>query len=75
MYVQDRLRQASGRVWQLLQAGGHFYVCGDAGGMATAVQQALLDIIAEHQVCILAGRCDDCRHSSSAPRNLPGMCL
>jgi len=50
VYVQDRLRQASDRIWQLLEAGAHFYVCGDAGGMAPAVQAALLDVIAEHQV-------------------------
>jgi sulfite reductase (NADPH) flavoprotein alpha-component len=50
VYVQDRLREAGARVWELLQRGAHFYVCGDAGGMAPAVQEALLDIIAQHQV-------------------------
>ena len=46
VYVQDRLREAGARVWRLLQGGAHFYVCGDAGGMAPAVQEALLDVIA-----------------------------
>lgn len=50
VYVQDRLRQAGARVWELLQGGAHFFVCGDAGSMAPAVQEALLDIIAHHQV-------------------------
>ena len=50
LYVQDRVRQAGGRVWELLQGGAHFYVCGDAGGMAPAVQEALLDVVQQHQV-------------------------
>jgi sulfite reductase (NADPH) flavoprotein alpha-component len=45
VYVQQRLREAGDTVWQLLQAGGHFYVCGDAGSMAGAVEAALLEII------------------------------
>ncbi len=49
MYVQDRLREEGDRVWQLLQPGAHFCVCGDAGGMAPAVQEALLDTIAAKQ--------------------------
>jgi sulfite reductase (NADPH) flavoprotein alpha-component len=48
VYVQQRLREAGAEVWALLQAGGHFYVCGDAGSMAGAVEVALLDIIAQH---------------------------
>ena len=50
VYVQDRLREAGVRVWRLLQGGAHFYVCGDAGGMAPAVQEALLDVIADNLV-------------------------
>lgn len=48
VYVQQRLREAGAEVWRLLEAGGHFYVCGDAGSMAGAVETALLDIIAQH---------------------------
>ena len=50
VYVQDRLREAGARVWRLLQGGAHFYVCGDAGSMAPAVQDALLDVMAANLV-------------------------
>lgn len=49
VYVQQRLKEASDAVWELLEVGGHFYVCGDAGSMAGAVEVALLDIIQHHQ--------------------------
>lgn len=52
MYVQDRLRESGGLVWRLLQRGAHFYVCGDAAHMAGSVEEALLEIIAQHQVRI-----------------------
>lgn len=60
MYVQQRLREAGDQVWELLERGGHFYVCGDAGSMAGAVEEALLDIITQHgvhmpAVCVVAG--------------------
>lgn len=45
MYVQDRLAESADLVWRLLQQGAHFYVCGDAGSMAGAVEAALLRII------------------------------
>lgn len=48
--MQDRLRQSADKVWPLLEAGAHFYVCGDAAHMAAAVEEALLDIITESQV-------------------------
>jgi sulfite reductase (NADPH) flavoprotein alpha-component len=48
VYVQQRLREAGDEVWRLLEAGAHFYVCGDAGSMAGAVEVALLDIISAH---------------------------
>jgi sulfite reductase (NADPH) flavoprotein alpha-component len=51
VYVQHRLAQTGQQVWELLQQGGHFYVCGDAGSMAGAVEEALLDIIQQHQPC------------------------
>ena len=50
MYVQDRLRETGDSVWQLLEIGAHIYVCGDAAGMAPAVEEALLVIIEAHQV-------------------------
>lgn len=46
VYVQDRLRGAADAVWDALHAhGSHFYVCGDAGSMAGAVEEALLAVI------------------------------
>lgn len=48
IYVQDRLREAGLELYQWLEAGAHFYVCGDANQMAKDVQETLLDVIAEH---------------------------
>ena len=48
IYVQDRLRQQGAQVWQWLQQGGHFYVCGDASRMAKDVDTVLRDVVAEH---------------------------
>ena len=50
VYVQNRLREAAQMVWEALELGGHFYVCGDAASMAGAVEEALLNIITDHQV-------------------------
>lgn len=50
VYVQNRLAETGQQVWDLLQQGAHFYVCGDAAHMATAVEEALLDIICQYQV-------------------------
>lgn len=47
VYVQNHLSESGSLVWELLQQGGHFYVCGDAGSMAGAVEQALLQLISE----------------------------
>ena len=41
VYVQDRMRAAAADLWQWLQDGGHFYVCGDASRMAKDVDTAL----------------------------------
>ena len=46
VYVQDRLLEHGREVYQWLQAGAHFYVCGDAKSMAASVQLALQQIIA-----------------------------
>lgn len=48
IYVQDRLREAGQEIYQWLEAGAHFYVCGDANKMAKDVQEALLEVIAKH---------------------------
>ncbi|MEU2060294.1 bifunctional nitrate reductase/sulfite reductase flavoprotein subunit alpha [Streptomyces sp. NPDC013455] len=48
VYVQDRMRENGARLWQWLQDGAHFYVCGDAGRMAKDVDRALRDVVAAH---------------------------
>lgn len=48
IYVQDRMREHSAALWEWLNRGGHFYVCGDASRMAADVQQTLLEIIRDH---------------------------
>ncbi|MDA7745883.1 assimilatory sulfite reductase (NADPH) flavoprotein subunit [Psychromonas sp.] len=47
IYVQDRLKENAAEVYQWLQDGAHFYVCGDANRMAKDVQTALIEIISE----------------------------
>lgn len=48
VYVQDKLRKQGAQVYQWLEQGAHFYVCGDANRMAKDVHSALLDIIKQH---------------------------
>lgn len=48
VYVQDRLREHGKEVFAWLEAGAHFYVCGDATRMARDMNAALLEIIATH---------------------------
>lgn len=43
-YVQQRLAARRDRVWELIEQGGVVYVCGDAGTMAPAVEQAFVEI-------------------------------
>jgi sulfite reductase (NADPH) flavoprotein alpha-component len=47
IYVQDRLKESAAEVYQWLQDGAHFYVCGDANRMAKDVHTALIEIISE----------------------------
>jgi len=47
IYVQDRLKENAIEVYQWLQEGAHFYVCGDANRMAKDVHSALIEIISE----------------------------
>jgi len=46
-YVQDRMRQVGHDIWEWLQEGAHFYVCG-AIRMGQDVERALVDIVAQH---------------------------
>ena len=45
MYVQTRMIEAASELWSWLEAGAHFYVCGDASRMAKDVDAALHTII------------------------------
>lgn len=45
IYVQTRMLQAAAELWQWLEEGAHFYVCGDAKRMAKDVDDALHSII------------------------------
>ena len=48
IYVQDRMRENGAEIFQWLEAGGYFYVCGDASRMAKDVDTALHEVIAQH---------------------------
>ena len=45
IYVQDRMIENAAELWVWLEAGAHFYVCGDASRMAKDVDAALHKII------------------------------
>jgi sulfite reductase (NADPH) flavoprotein alpha-component len=51
VYVQDRMRENSAELYNWLERGAHFYVCGDANRMAKDVETALLETIAKGQNC------------------------
>ncbi len=48
VYVQDRIREKGQEVFEWLERGAHFYVCGDAMHMAKDVEKALLELIETH---------------------------
>ncbi|NLE81038.1 MAG: reductase, partial [Rhodococcus sp.] len=48
IYVQDRIREHGARVWSWLEAGAHFYVCGDASRMAKDVDATLREVVRTH---------------------------
>ena len=45
IYVQDRMLENAAELWAWLEAGAHFYVCGDASRMAKDVDAALHKVI------------------------------
>ncbi|MGJ8677337.1 MAG: sulfite reductase subunit alpha [Akkermansiaceae bacterium] len=47
IYVQTRMKQNAAEIWEWLQGGACFYVCGDASRMAKDVDQALHEIAQE----------------------------
>src|SRR3984957_17551773 len=46
VYVQDRMREHAADLFEWLERGAYFYVCGDVTRMAKDVEVALLDVIA-----------------------------
>jgi sulfite reductase (NADPH) flavoprotein alpha-component len=48
VYVQDKMLENGEELFQWLETGAHFYVCGDATKMAKGVEAALLKIIEKH---------------------------
>jgi NADPH-dependent sulfite reductase flavoprotein alpha-component len=48
IYVQDRMREQGAAIWDWLEEGAYFCVCGDASRMAKDVDQALRDIIQQY---------------------------
>ncbi|HQW20398.1 MAG TPA: geranylgeranyl reductase family protein [Rhodocyclaceae bacterium] len=46
IYVQHRLLEQQVLIWERLERGAQFYICGDATHMAGDVERALLEIIA-----------------------------
>ena len=48
IYVQDRMREHGARLWEWLELGASFFVCGDASRMAKDVDAALREIVATH---------------------------
>ncbi|CAN5466386.1 hypothetical protein BH10ACI4_BH10ACI4_39040 [soil metagenome] len=47
IYVQDRMQERAKELYEWLDRGAYFYVCGDATRMAKDVETALLDVIAK----------------------------
>jgi len=45
IYVQHRMREHGRELFAWLEAGAHVYVCGEGSKMATAVHEALLEIV------------------------------
>ena len=48
VYVQHRMIENGAEIWRWLEAGAHFYVCGDASRMAKDVDEALRRIAQTH---------------------------
>jgi sulfite reductase (NADPH) flavoprotein alpha-component len=48
IYVQDRMLENGAELYNWLEQGGYFFVCGDAYRMAKDVDQALHEVIRKH---------------------------
>ena len=51
IYVQDRMQENAAELYQWLEQGAYFYVCGDANRMAKDVDTALADAVAKGRNC------------------------
>jgi sulfite reductase (NADPH) flavoprotein alpha-component len=51
VYVQDKMREEGAELYQWLERGAHFYICGDAKRMAADVDKALHAIVEQHRGC------------------------
>ncbi len=45
VYVQDKLREKAAEIYEWLEKGAYFYVCGDAEYMAKDVHEALISLV------------------------------
>lgn len=48
IYVQNLMLQNAAELYDWLEQGAHFYVCGDAARMAGDVNKALIEIVSTH---------------------------
>ena len=48
LYVQHRMKENGAELFEWLEAGAYFFICGDASRMAVDVDRALNEIISEH---------------------------
>lgn len=48
IYVQDRMREQGSEIWQWLEQGAYFCICGDASRMAKDVDATLKEIISQY---------------------------
>ena len=48
VYVQHLMKKNGVEIWNWINGGGYFYVCGDKSRMAKDVHQTLIDICSEH---------------------------
>ncbi len=48
IYVQHRMLEHGAALWQWMEQGAHFYVCGDATRMAKDVEAALLAVLRDY---------------------------
>ncbi len=53
VYVQSKMLDNGKSIYEWLEKGAYFYVCGDASKMAKDVETALLKIIEKHRNCSL----------------------